>query len=260
MIFIPRLIAARGKRQQPFRLRLNRDHPLAFRLVSVVVPDGLGNIIDYCRPRQSTGNPRSLRARGLAIPGLSWSMSNASTTDLDFTAAPHSAAAVGYINSTGVANNITFLGRYNFVSSSDNQGWAITTNGNTDFRSFIFNNNASTALASTGVTPAVGDWTLGHSEDGTTRKIYVNGVLNNSATGLNHTSPTCVSGTGYTSEQTRFDLYIGAAWNRVLTDQEMLLFHADPFSMFKPDVGFGMLHRYVAPTLRRSNMFSMFPP
>lgn len=162
-------------------------------------------------------------------------MSIASTTDLDFTAAPFSAAAIGYINSVGASNNITFLGRYNAIDASNNQGWAITTTANTSFTSYLFNNNAIVGLNSSGQTPAVGDWMLGHSEDGTTRKIYVNGALNASGVGgINHAAASCSSGSAYTSEQTRFDLYIGACWDRVLSDAEMLLFNFDPLCILEP--------------------------
>ena len=95
------------------------------------------------------------------------------------------------------------------------------------------NNGSAFYVLQSTTTPAAGLWFLVGTSDGTTRRIYLNGRLENSTT--NNANP-LASGASLnnTSDTDRCPILFGAAWRRTLTDGEI-------WQMYQPRLRWSML-------------------
>jgi hypothetical protein len=241
-------------------LQVDWSHPLAHRLQCCAMPDGAGNVIDLAKPRGGSGANGALRPRGAAV--ASATIDTAATADINFTTAPFSYAAVGFL-ATVALNFASLFGRLNYVDSTHCQGWLLQYSQSGALRSYILNNNDDQGLSTTGVSATAGTtWTVGATADGTTHRLYINGTQNNFSTSVSQQAASastplqCGHASGGTS---LFEMHIGCAWSRTLTPAEMLQFHHDPLCMLTPALPVPAAY-WPGDAFSPGRMFAIFPP
>lgn len=211
-------------------VRLNRESPLAKKIVS-------------CFPcYEGRGTPRDL-VRGGRVPVLagawysgaygrnsrSWSYTAASTIDLGFTNGPYTVAGFGRVYTTvPLGNYSSMFERHAYVNESNNQGWQLVSYGSgvgaNKWNFVVMNNNGESQylLPGTSVLTANTDWLVVGTSDGITRRIYVNGRLENTTT--NNPNPAAAVGLLGTAQNGGNTIhYWQAAWRRCLTLSEVQL-------------------------------------
>ena len=140
---------------------------------------------------------------------------------------------------TGSAAYVTPMEVGVYVSESNNQGWAVQMRPNSDARpglALLTWNNvgyATNVLQSSVTTNVTGVWDFGFSNDGTTRRIYLNGKADTSTT-------TGVTMAATTSNQFESSGNVGKGmvsyayiWNRVVLPWEFREIARNPWCFLK---------------------------
>lgn len=230
---------------------VNHEHPLAEQLIALFVcPYPGARVINLLSPQftpevvsdvdqalRSAAAPTGHVMTEFGYATRDWSFSADDTSRLNITSGSWSVG--GYVRVAGYtqANQADFMSRYSYTSESNNDGWMIGGRDTGKWRFIIFNNNGQAnynACLST-TSRANGDWVIGGTTDGTTRRIWVNGV-NETSTGVNpNASSQTTNGVVNTSAATETQsLYIGAFWGRELFSQDWLAWNRDPWCLVRP--------------------------
>jgi len=227
------LILTAGRSNQPTgAVQLNRNHPLARGLVSLVSA-GSG-LLDLASGR--IGTPTALSG-GLTNLGKSWSF-DGSTTLIDMNGLPPGLADLSGTYSMaaiGVANNKT--SSRTIIQLRD----ASSRNTHICYIPNYVNVGMESAAASSGRAVAVANGRpyilVGSASNGAPTDVYVNGIL---GTDPGSAGITASTQTGYTlgkrigSSSILGEVLLGAVWNRALSFEEKMLFTRNPWALFEP--------------------------
>lgn len=216
--------------RRPQSLIIDRSHPLTIGLLSYAVPVG-NTMVDLWRPR-AKGSPgtASISQYGSAVATQEWIPSGADSSDLNWTSGAFTVAA--WANYTTILGYPGAIDRSTYVSESNNQGWYLNINqGSGKYGFGSFNNNAealnllkSTTTATTGPVMQAG------TSDGTTRRIFINGVQEASTT--NSPVPASRSSNVVASTVGTLNYAVGI-WRRALTAMELFEWYIKPFDLLQ---------------------------
>lgn len=220
-------VAAIGARQRfnPLNARMNYSHPLAKDLVFCgIVYLGVDlmknrNCFDFRAEKNPGGFGVARQIRFTAEQ----------TTDMTFTAGSFTLAIANNYIGTPAGGENTFR-RSSYTSEATNAGWNMQANvsGTAVTRVQLSRNNGAANYDFTsGTLPRHG--TTVFTTDGVTKKIFTDGLETASSTTGNllplDANTTVQMNFGNTS------VSIACAWNRVLSTNEIAMFHADPYCM-----------------------------
>lgn len=176
-------------------------------------------------------------------PGT-WSSGNMGPSVRDFAAPPQSCADTAFVNGPwSVAcwcrvDNLTAArqpnpwGQFNYVSETNNQGWFLGggTGSNGKWCFYTYRNTSSATYAlNGGSNRKAGDNFIVGTTDGTTRRLYVNGRLEASTTNNANAILNTTNGISNSSDLEQTPLYIGYAWSRCLTPNEINELLEEPY-------------------------------
>jgi hypothetical protein len=194
--------------------------------------DALDKVFPYCN---IIGPVRALSGNAI----VDWAVPVANSTKFNWTGLSFSILIwFRCVATTTNGQYYTILGRANYASESSNQGWAIQAyppdNGQRIQWNVFRNNGSGSYTLNSNLTPVVGtDYFIACTSDGVTRRVYVNGVLQNSTTN-NPVPLSCTAGSGLISKVEtgaptgKFPLYEVQTFGRCLTQQEITNFAIDP--------------------------------
>lgn len=230
-------------RQQPqVAVEIDWTHPLARGLVMCFLARPGGGMRDLTgRARVVSGVTQPVQPSGLTFN--SWSITAASAADLAFTSGGWAIAAFCHLGQVGATSgqNPSIFGNTSYTSESVNSGWGLAQQGNPApssavWTSFSFANNAFTSYALAGTSQAyVGDVFLGHTSDGTTRRLVVNGIQEaTSALSPNPLSSSAVVSPSVPASGFFDGAYLLLAWNRDVTLPEWAWLNAEPYCFLRP--------------------------
>jgi hypothetical protein len=221
--------------------RIDWGSPLTRGLVALYVCDEAGGQI------RNLVNERQVGALGTWAPhrgGLTvenFSGTIGGVPELNFASGAWTVGVFGEVANVTGSEQPALFGRSVYVDESNNQGWELGGASTGVWRFVAFNNNgfASYNLLGTG-SRANGPVSLFGTTDGTTRRLYVNGLVeastNNNAS-IASASSGLYNSPGATEHQL---LYIGYAWNRCLSAAEVLELSRNPYALLTtkalPDV------------------------
>lgn len=216
-------VAAIGVRQRfnPLNARLNYSHPLAVGLVFCGIPY-LG--VDLMKNRNATSfasgrNPGAFGAARRAT----WA--NARTTDMSFTTGGHTLAVAFNFLGT-VSSNEPALRRGSYNSEGSNTGYEFGGSATNRAKYTMFRNNGSSNYVFQSSTiPRNG--VLVATTDGTTKRLYENGLQTTSSTSGNLLPVDSTADVNINFGGTSAS--IACAWSRVLSTNEIAMFTADPY-------------------------------
>lgn len=220
-------VAAIGVRQRfnPLNARMNYSHPLAKDLLFCGIVY-LG--VDLMKNRNCFDSRTEKNPGGFGV-ARQIRFDADRTTDMTFTTGSFTvAAATNFLGTPTGGENI--FRRSNYTSESSNAGWNLQFNvsggATTNLEIFRNNSSASYTFQASGLAR---HGTSVSTSDGVTKKIFSNGLeIGSSTTGnLNplDANTTVQMNFGATSAS------IACAWNRVLSTNEIAMFHADPYCM-----------------------------
>ncbi len=223
------------KRFTPLAASLDWSHPLAAGIEFCGVPT-LGIDLAKMRPAKfvaASGQTYSSDASGFGGT-LTASWENNATTDLAFLSGPFTVAVAARLLNVD-ATQVSF-GRSAYVSETNNQGWALqrraSSSGTRGFSFTSYRNNAASNYACSNAVIAVAQTyvQVGRSNGSSFRENFVNG--SRQATNANNPNP--VNSTEPLLIGTLNNVpTIAVAWSRVLSNNEISMFTADPFSLLK---------------------------
>lgn len=193
---------------------------------------------DQIRTRYSTTRYPIWGAFTSGLAARNWRFSLNDTVDLDWTSGGFTMASFVYVAAppSGGGSIYIIQGRKRYGSESDNEGYALQVyvSGTAKLTSDVFRDNGSANYHLIGTsTIGVGNYAFAMTSDGTRRRIYVNGVQENSVTnnaipvsnttglGLENGQDSGASGSIYS--------YIDYMWNRSLSAAEIKQLSDDPF-------------------------------
>lgn len=223
------------KRFTPLAASLDWSHPLAADLEFCGVPT-LGVDLAKMRPAKflaASGQTYSSDASGFGAT-LTASWANNATTDLAFLSGPFTVAVAARLLNVD-ATQVSF-GRSAYVSESNSQGWLLqrrpSVSGTRGFSFTSFRNNSAANYACSNAIAAVAQTyvQVGRSNGSNLRENFVNGIQ--LATNVNNSNP--VDSTEPLLVGTLNNVpTIAIAWSRALSNNEIAMFTADPFSLLR---------------------------
>src|ERR1700677_2293953 len=234
----------RWKQKPPLGYQLDPDWVAANNLISFwAFNENNGAAHDLInRPTYTnTTNPTwVIEQQGICVYGES--TSGATSTYLNFTS-NFTVLAGLYTSGQPATAFLDIIGRYTYSSETVNTGWLLQMRPATPLTtagwSFLLFNNNAVATYGTGIynnSLGAGNYIIGGSTDGTTKKLYLNGNLVGSST----TGPTCSSSIGNLGPQSGpsgsnvLYLYWYLVANKALTAAQMRNLSSNPWQGFLP--------------------------
>lgn len=229
------------RRLVPFGARINWSHPLAKGLRFFAVARPNGSFVDLVSGQAGS----SATLSSVIYPDKDIGLGVANTATAAFNPMPSinfnnpiSALVQARVNGTG--NYCDLLANSSYTSETNNQGWGIQKRPSTDGKPglciYTFNNNGVSTYAfqssKNTETLAQGAWQVGYTNDGTTRRIYLNGNIDNStATGVTMALPS--TGRVFLGVLQGWSTF-GAIWNRILLPSEYREMWRNPWQIMAP--------------------------
>lgn len=221
--------------------RVDSAHPLAEGMVACILPTWRQDILRSQPLRNSypASSSRVATPYGLGLTGVlstEFPGSNAETTHLAFTSGDWTVATFVYWLATPVAG-VTVFARVRYASGTDSQGWTLYYGSGSTMRFGSFNNTSTTNDASIAVTPVAGDvmGVVGTS-DGANRYIWIDNVKSAASTSVPNPAAVATNGMTYGGRVSTTNYaanLICLAWNRTLSDGEIISWQQNPFEMLR---------------------------
>lgn len=229
------------KRQPTENVEIDWLHPLARGMVMCLLAQPNGAMVDLAKGSRGITTPPTIQINPSGVSYKDWTISNASTTDLDFTSGAWAAGTFCHLSALSPTNgqNVQLLGRTAYTSEVANSGWSITQSGSPgiipQYAAYSFRNtDFNTYLLQGTSTATIGDQFIGTTSDGTTRRLIVNGVSEVQTT--NNANPV-TSGGALTVVNVGTGVidgtYLALAWDRDVSLGEWAWLAAEPYAFLR---------------------------
>src|SRR5216684_1108422 len=219
---------------------VDRSNPLTHSLTSVLWPQG-NALIDLVRARPLMTGGTAIMGRSGPIVDGGWTLGVAAdTADLNWTTGGFTVAVFAKVLAQNTTDYQLFIDRSAYTSETNNQGWVLRVNPTTDSSGYDFlifaNSTSATYNFNSTVAVVAGDRLVAATGDGTTKALYVDGVVTTS-TSADLLPASCGNALNAVST-TPQGLYIAYTWNRALTAVEINSLSAAPFQflVFPQDI------------------------